>query len=113
MGSHARALVANSGLALGATARLAAKVVPFYAAVDKRFFANLTDKQLRRGVHRSTSELEAAIRGYIDTVNAGPRPFTWTKSVDDILNSVKRFRLATRNTAEIQTEISGISEPGH
>ncbi len=79
----------------------------------ERFFANLTDKQLRRGVHRSTRELEATIKGYIDTVNADPRPFTWTKSADDILNSVKRFCLATRKTAEIQTEISGTSESGH
>ncbi len=79
----------------------------------ERFFANLTDKQLRRGVHRSTRELEAAIKGYINTVNADPRPFTWTKSADHILNSVKRFCLATQKTADIQTKINGISESGH
>ncbi len=38
----------------------------------ERFFANLTEKQLRRGVHRSTTELEAAIGAYIETVNANP-----------------------------------------
>ena len=46
----------------------------------ERFFALLTEKQLRRGVHRSTRELEDAIRAYIDTVNANPRPFRWTAS---------------------------------
>jgi transposase len=41
----------------------------------ERFFALLTEKQLRRGVHRSTKDLEAAIIGYIDAVNADPKPF--------------------------------------
>ena len=59
----------------------------------ERFFALLTEKQLRRGVHRSTQELEQAIRHYIDTVNATPRPFRWTKSADDIPAAVKRFCL--------------------
>jgi hypothetical protein len=40
----------------------------------ERFFANLTDKQIRRGVHRSTTDLEAAITACIDTVNANPKP---------------------------------------
>jgi hypothetical protein len=60
--------------------------------------ANLTDKQIRRGVHRSTTDLEAAITAYIDTVNANPKPFVWTKSADDILASIKRFCLATLKT---------------
>ena len=49
----------------------------------------------------------------IERVFADPRRFTGTESADDILDSVKRGRLATRKTAEIQTEISGISESGH
>jgi transposase len=77
----------------------------------ERFFANLPDKQIRRGVHRSTDELETAIKTYIDAVNANPRPFVWTKSADDILASVKRFCLATLNTAQIQ--IPQTSESGH
>ena len=79
----------------------------------ERFFANLTEKQIRRGVHRSTAELEAAITSYIETVNANPKPFLWTKSADDILATVKRFCLRTLKTAEIQTEISKTSESGH
>lgn len=79
----------------------------------ERFFANLTEKQLRRGVHCSTRELQAAITEYIETVNVSPRPFLWTKSADDILASIKRFCLATLKTAEIQAQISKISESGH
>jgi len=79
----------------------------------ERFFADLTERQIRRGVHRSTNELEAAIHAYIDTVNADPKPFKWTKSADDILASIKRFCLATLKTAEAQTEIVKTSESGH
>ena len=68
----------------------------------ERFFANLTDKQLRRGVHRSTRELEAAIEAYIATVNADPKPFRWTKSADDILASIKRFCIRTLDTHGLQ-----------
>ena len=79
----------------------------------ERFFALLTGKQLRPGVHRSTQELEQAIRSYIDTVNANPRPFRWTKSADDILATIKRFCLRTLETAERQKEIIKTSESGH
>jgi transposase len=57
----------------------------------ERWFAGLTEKQLRRGVHRSTRELEAAIRSYLETNNRHPKPFIWTKTADQILESVTRF----------------------
>ena len=57
----------------------------------ERWFAALTEKQLRRGVHRSTRELELAIRRYIELTNAHPKPFIWTKTADEILASVARF----------------------
>jgi transposase len=57
----------------------------------ERWFAALTEKQLRRGVHRSTRELEAAIRRYIELTNIRPKPFVWTKTADEILASVARF----------------------
>ena len=79
----------------------------------ERFFAALTEKQLRRGVHRSTGELERAIHAYIDTVNQNPKPFLWTKSADDILGAIKRFCLATLKTAETQNQILKTSESGH
>ena len=57
----------------------------------ERFFAALTDKQIRRGIHRSTQQLEKAIREYLAIHNEAPKPFCWTKSADDILASVVRF----------------------
>ena len=57
----------------------------------ERWFAALTEKQLRRGVHRSTRELELAIRRYVDVTNAHPKPFVWTKTANEILDSVARF----------------------
>src|SRR5881396_2558847 len=57
----------------------------------ERWFAALTEKQLRRGVHRSTRELEAAIRRYVELTNAHRKPFIWTKTADEILASVARF----------------------
>jgi len=57
----------------------------------ERWFALLTEKQLRRGVHRSTRELEAAIKRYLALTNAAPKPFVWTKTADEILESVARF----------------------
>jgi len=57
----------------------------------ERLFADLTNKQLRRGVHRSTLELERAIRQYIDIRNRHPKPFVWTKTADEILASIERF----------------------
>ena len=79
----------------------------------ERFFALLTEKQLRRRVYRSTQELEQAIRRYIDTVNANPKPFRWTKAADDILATIRRFCLRTLDTAERQKEIIKTSESRH
>jgi hypothetical protein len=67
----------------------------------ERFFASLTDDQIRRGAHRSTAELEAAINTYIDAHNADPRPFRWTKSADDILAAIQRF---CQRTIAVQTQ---------
>lgn len=57
----------------------------------ERFFALLTDQQIRRGAHRSVRELEAAIGAYIAQRNADPKPFRWVRSADDILAAVERF----------------------
>ncbi len=64
----------------------------------ERWFAELTRKQLQRGVHRSIGQLEADIRAFIDQHNANPKPFKWTKSADEILASVKRFCQKTEQT---------------
>jgi len=57
----------------------------------ERWFAALTDKQLRRSSFRSTRQLEQAIRDFLAVHNAQPRPFVWTKSADQILDSVARY----------------------
>ena len=57
----------------------------------ERFFALVTEKQIRRGVHRSTQQLESDIRAFIDAHNADPKPFRWTKSADNILAAIQRF----------------------
>ena len=50
----------------------------------ERFFALITEKQIRRGVHQSVAQLKAAITSFIDQHNAAPKPFRWTKSASDI-----------------------------
>jgi transposase len=67
----------------------------------ERFFALLTEQQIRRGAHRSTAELEAAIAAYIEARNADPKPFRWTKTADDILAAVERF---CSRTMAVQTQ---------
>jgi len=57
----------------------------------ERWFAELTRKQLQRGVHRSTAELEADIVAFIKAHNENPKPYKWVKSADEILAAVKRF----------------------
>jgi transposase len=57
----------------------------------ERWFAELTTKKLRRGAHRSVRQLNADIRTWIDTWNDDPKPFVWTKTADQILNSIARY----------------------
>jgi transposase len=57
----------------------------------ERFFAALTEHQLRRGTHRSVPALERAIREYLDVHNEDPKPFRWTKSADAIIESVGKI----------------------
>jgi transposase len=57
----------------------------------ERWFAELTEKWLRRGTHRSTKELESAIRSWIDTWNEDPRPFVWHKTADEILETLSGY----------------------
>jgi transposase len=64
----------------------------------ERWFATLTEKQIRRGTHRSTRQLEDAIRHYLDIYNAEPQPFTWIKSADEIMASIERFCLRISNS---------------
>ena len=57
----------------------------------ERWFAELTTKKLRRGAHRSVRELNADIRAWIETWNEDPKPYVWTKTADQILESIARY----------------------
>jgi transposase len=57
----------------------------------ERWFGYLTDQKIRRGAHKSVQALEADIRDWIETWNDNPRPFAWTKSAEEILNSLAEY----------------------
>jgi transposase len=57
----------------------------------ERWFGYLTDQMIRRGVHKSVQALEADIRTWIASWNENPKPFTWTKTAEEILNSLARY----------------------
>jgi transposase len=57
----------------------------------ERWFALLTDKKLRRGAHRSIQALEKDIRDWITNWNDNPKPFTWTKTADEILERLASY----------------------
>ena len=66
----------------------------------ERFFREITDKRIRRGMFTSVPELEAAIHEYIAAHNAAPKPFIWTAKASDILAKVTRARAAlNKNTS--------------
>jgi transposase len=68
------------------------------------WFGLLTDKLIRRGVHTSVQALENDIKDWIATWNTNPPPFTWTKTADEILNSLAGYlaKLGTGHTVSGQ-----------
>ena len=66
--------------------------------VIERWFRDITQDRIRNGVFRSVEELKAAIMQYVDTHNADPTTFIWTKSAKDILEKVARARAALNNS---------------
>jgi hypothetical protein len=57
----------------------------------ERWFAELTSKWLKRGTHRSVAELTASIQAWIESWNQNPRPFVWTKTADEILDTIAAY----------------------
>ncbi|WP_443048341.1 IS630 family transposase [Streptomyces sp. H39-C1] len=57
----------------------------------ERWFAELTNKQIRRGVHKSVQALEKDIRNWIATWNTDPKPYVWTKTADEILERLASY----------------------
>ena len=69
-------------------------LTPTYASwvnLVERFFAEITDKAIRRGVFRSIHALKKAIMEYVDVRNEDPQPFVWTANADLILGRVQRY----------------------
>jgi len=56
-----------------------------------RWFAELTNRKLRRSAHRSVTELETDIRKWITEWNKDPKPFVWTKTADEILETLAAY----------------------
>jgi transposase len=63
----------------------------------ERWFALLSEKQIKRGAHRSVRALETTIREYLAITNERPTPFVWTKTADEILAKVAKFCQRTSN----------------
>src|SRR6266702_1417 len=57
----------------------------------ERSFGYMTAQIIRRGVHKSMQALQADIRAWIENWNASPRPFAWTKTADEILDSLAKY----------------------
>lgn len=80
--------------------RFHAHFTPTYGSwinLVERWFAEITNKRIRRGIFRSLKELETAIREYITVHNEDPKPFTWHRTADEILASIARFAQRTRS----------------
>ena len=67
----------------------------------ERFFGVITEKQIRRGVFSSVTDLEQKIEAFLERYNEDPKPFVWTKTVDDILAKVNRARQQLTNPQSV------------
>jgi hypothetical protein len=68
----------------------------------ERWFAELTNKQIRRGVHKSVQALEKDIRAWIAAWNTEPKPYVWTKTADEILERLASYLNRTAARASTQ-----------
>jgi transposase len=94
-GTHQTAVIRNW---FGKRPRFHIHFTPAYGSwinLVERCFAELTNKRIRRGVFRSVKELESAIREFIEVHNEAPKPFIWTRTADQILESIARYAQRT------------------
>ena len=94
-GTHKTAIIRNW---LAKRPRFHVHFTPTYGSwmnLVERWFAELTNKRIRRGAFRSVRELESAIREFIDVHNEDPKPFVWTRTADQILASIARYARRT------------------
>jgi hypothetical protein len=78
----------------------------------ERWFAELTNNQLRRGAYQRVPKLKAAIQEFIDAHQEHPQPFVWTKTADQILASIARFAQRTFDLQAAQ-HVSRTTGTGH
>jgi hypothetical protein len=57
----------------------------------ERWFGELTDRKIKRGAHRSVKELNADIRDWLEHWNENPKPYVWTKTADQILETLAAY----------------------
>jgi transposase len=94
-GTHKTAIIRNW---FAKRPRFRVHFTPTYGSwlnLVERWFAEITNKRIRRGIFRSVKELEGAIREYIELHNEDPKPFVWTRTADEILASIARFAQRT------------------
>jgi hypothetical protein len=94
--THRSALIRNW---LAKRPRFHVHFTPTYGSwLDRmeHWFAELNNKQLRRGVYPSVAQLKAAIRDFIAAHHVNSKQFTWTKNADEIIASIARFAQRTR-----------------
>ena len=117
-GTHKTAIIRNW---LAKRPRFHVHFTPTYGSwlnLVERWFAELTNKRIRRGAFRSVRELESAIREFIDVHNEDPKPFVWTRTADQILDSIARYarRTLTAHPSDLIHEPLGqetsLSMPG-
>jgi transposase len=111
-GTHKTALIRNW---FAKRPRFHVHFTPTYGSwinLVERWFAEITNKRIRRGAFRSVKELEAAIREYIDVHNQNPKPFVWTRTADQILQSIARFaqRTCASQPSELTSRTTGTGD---
>jgi len=79
----------------------------------ERWFALLTERALRRGVHRSTQALERAIREFIAAHNEDPKPFVWSKTADQIIAAVARHCQRQIDLYANDADTTDVTDSGH
>ena len=97
-GTHKTALIRNW---FAKRPRFHLHFTPTYGSwinLVERWFAEMTNQRIRRGVFRSVKELEVAIREYLGVHHESPKPFVWTKTADEILASIARYGKRTYAT---------------
>ena len=84
---------------------------PVWLNLVERWFAEITNRLIRRSTHRSENELEDAIRSWIAARNDDPKPFAWVKSAEDIFESPARYlqRIPDSGTLVVRMDVGGWS----